>query len=105
MTSTETDWLLPVRMISDPFTPRRADDGSTTRVDHLLVVTDPDLGEVSVRWRIPDNPYAWTWRCPPCGLRSRTAACRHTFSAAIELAGRLLGLKAVAVTPPQGATR
>ncbi len=64
------------------------------RSDRLLIVHDPALGTVPVRWRIPQPPAteSWIWRCPACNTKSRTADCAHTFAAAITLSEHLLGL-------------
>lgn len=59
------------------------------RTDRLLLVEDPDLGTVPVRWRL--SPSTQIWRCSACGPQSE-AGCRHAFSAALHLAQSLLGL-------------
>lgn len=74
---------MPVRL---PEAPVRVD-----RPDRLLLVADPDLGDVPVRWKL--TPGANVWRCGACGSQSM-ADCIHAFSAAIHLAERLLGLVA-----------
>lgn len=60
--------------------------------DRLLVVQDPQLGGVPVRWRMAPALGGWIWRCSACQTRTRTAGCAHTFAAALVLAQDLLGL-------------
>lgn len=57
-------------------------------LDRHVIVTDPDVGPVSVRWYLGR---AEPWRCRECGLLAE-ASCPHTFSAALLLAETLLGL-------------
>ena len=66
------------------------------RPDRLLLVADPALGDVTCRWRLTPGPHIW--RCSVCGPQAG-ADCAHTFSAAIELATTLLGLRRAEVTP------
>lgn len=56
--------------------------------DRLVIVTDPDVGPVNVRWSLGR---AQAWRCRECGPMSHTD-CLHTFAAAVLLAEHLLGL-------------
>jgi hypothetical protein len=58
----------------------------------LLIVRDPTLGEVRVRWRFIPEPDAWRWRCSACGAQ-RHPNCQHAFAAALHLAEYLLGLQ------------
>jgi hypothetical protein len=57
-------------------------------LDRHVIVKDPDVGPVSVRWYLGR---AEPWRCRECGLLAE-ASCPHTFSAALLLAETLLGL-------------
>jgi hypothetical protein len=80
-TTTTPSPVLPVRM---PSARVRAE-----RPDRLLVVTDPELGDIPCRWRL--TPSHLIWRCSACGPMER-ASCEHTFAAAMYLAEHLLGL-------------
>jgi hypothetical protein len=68
------------------------------RRDRLVIVTDPDIGLVTVRWELGRTPL---WRCRSCGPRD-DADCIHTFAAAVRLAEDLLGLKSI-IEIPEGA--
>jgi hypothetical protein len=69
--------ILPARHLRKP-------RGGTQHVQ----VIDPEHGPVSVRWRMNAKaPYD----CAVCG-QQKEARCPHTFSAALLLAERLLGL-------------
>jgi hypothetical protein len=78
-------------------------------VDRLLLVTDPVVGAVRVRWRfgIPRS----RWKCSSCGPQD-TPQCAHTFAGAMFLATALLGLQPIdptdrsdqPATSPEGVT-
>lgn len=76
-----------------PVLPARLMGGSTPRkgLDRHLIVSDPDVGPVSVRWAL-GRPAPW--RCRECGPMVE-ATCAHTFSAGLVLAEILLGLNRV----------
>jgi hypothetical protein len=59
----------------------------------LVVVHDPTVGSVPVRWRAAFDDVSWIWRCGACGARSRTPDCPHALAAARFLVGHLLGLE------------
>ena len=61
-----------------------------------VIVTDPDLGTVHVRWVLGR---AQPWRCTACGPMTE-AGCAHTFSAGVTLAEALLGLTRVPELEP-----
>lgn len=86
--------------IIEPLRVRIPGDGTPMPLERferlLLVVEDPDLGSVAVRWRIPPAPEAWVWRCTGCGTRTRKAECGHTFTAALHIAETFLGLEPIA---------
>lgn len=85
--------------------PARIAGGPDWRTDTVLVlITDPDLGEVAVRWRVPPHPAAWAWRCTACDTTTTVAECAHTFAAGVHLARELLGLTTVGIVPPPSAT-
>jgi hypothetical protein len=73
--------------------PARGVDLNTGRKrnDRLVIVTDPDAGEVRVRWNLARDE---VWRCETCGPM-QGAECPHTFSAGLLLAEDLLGLTRV----------
>lgn len=66
------------------------------RIDYLALVTDPDLGEVRVKWR---HGHPTPWRCDACGTQ-QAVECLHTFSAAVTLAEELLGLTRIPELAP-----
>lgn len=82
--------------------PTRAPGSELTRPENhsrVRIVTDPDLGDVLVRWRnLLPHQSGNRWRCRGCGVRSSLAnACPHILAAAIDLAEDLLGLTAAGV--------
>jgi hypothetical protein len=77
---------LPQPMLA--WTPARPSAYEATR---LVIVQDPALGDVRVRWRIPRPAGAWIWRCGACGCQVATT-CPHTYAAALHLAETILGL-------------
>ena len=78
-----------------------AHDNARKTHDRRVIVTDPDLGAVTVRWAMGR---AKPWRCRACGPMAR-AECAHTFSAGLVLAEALLGLTRVAELQPERNTR
>ncbi len=79
--------VLPVRVPGDP---------SPAGRDRLVLVADPVVGDVAVRWQLGRAPM---WRCKACGPQYETADCVHVFAAALRLARDLLGLESVVPTP------
>lgn len=73
-----------------PQTPNRHE------LSRLVIVEDPHLGRVGVRWRPPRPDAGWRYKCAACG-RLELASCPHSFAAALVLATDLLGLSALAV--------
>lgn len=69
----------------------------TSKRDRLVLVEDPDLGIVPVRWQLGHTRNR-RWRCHACGPQI-TAECRHTYAAAMRLAEHLLGLTPVEPIP------
>lgn len=94
MTTIHEDYRLPVRMpgVNQP-----------QLTDRLVLVDDPEHGDVPVRWqwspppgqhrhlKPPNGGRAALWRCPVHGKQDH-AGCVHAWSAALFLAGQLLGL-------------
>lgn len=75
--------VMPARVMGRPY-PRNS-------LERHVIVTDPDLGPVNVRWHAGrEEP----WRCRECGPLPE-ASCAHTFSAGLALAEALLGLTRV----------
>ena len=72
-----------------PAAPRRA-------TQRHYMVTDPDIGQVSVRWHLGRE---LPWRCREHGLMA-TADCPHVFSAALLLAEQALGLTRIPELQP-----
>lgn len=62
-------------------------DPPVNLTNRLVLVEDPVLGVVPVRWRLAHT----RWKCNECGPMKHTD-CEHTFSAGLLLAERLLGL-------------
>lgn len=69
------------------------------RAFRTVVVTDPDAGDLHVRWRIKSNPAVWRWRCDIDGPTA-DPDCIHAWSAAIHLAEHLLGLTRLPALQP-----
>lgn len=91
-----TPHQLPVRQVTETLPDVH---GHERRLTLLLAIDDPEVDEeVLVRWRVPEYPASWLWRCVTCSVKTRDAhACRHTFAAALHLATTLLGLQALGV--------
>ncbi|WP_395691517.1 hypothetical protein [Nocardioides sp.] len=70
------------------------------RRDWLVLVTDPDVGCIAVRW-CPERPARW--RCKACGPMD-TTDCLHTFAAGVRLAEHLFGLTTTCTTTETTAT-
>lgn len=81
MTTTQLAPALPARLVGQ----------GQRSINRVAFVTDPDLGDVRVRWQLGgESP----WRCDACG-RLDAADCAHTFAAGLLLAEQLLGLTRV----------
>lgn len=77
-----------------PMTARVNGTPGTVKGERLVMVADPDAGNIPVRWRSqPENSNAdpWIWSCRIHGHQTEVE-CVHTFYAALHLAGTLLGL-------------
>ena len=75
----------------DPVLPAEAVGQNRRAAARLVIVADPEHGDVKVRWVLGrEQPY----RCALCGPLT-AATCRHTFAAALLLAEKLLGLTRV----------
>ena len=75
--TTTTPYPLAARLQSEPQRDRPC----------LILVNDPDIGVVPVRWQV-GKP----WRCTCCGVENR-ATCGHAYGAGLLLADLLLGLE------------
>lgn len=83
--STDTNPVLAARLHGEQDARRPA---------RLVIVNDPEVGDVRVRWRVRSSlSPARRYHCANCGPQVR-AECAHTFSAALALAEDLLGIKA-----------